>query len=418
MKNKSLWLFGLLAVIGSVFVGTSLFAIGPRNVTASGIAVKWTSMPVAVDLETDLDVRGKDVSTLVEEALSLWEGVSEASITINRGDLGSGVDDANICSFFYDPTACPSGPLSDGLNPLVIDEDGSIVAMFFGVANKFTTLGFASVISYNTTTGAAGKGEAVFNAACLAGFEVAGCERGPGPSDNLSFSDDDFTSFIVHELGHFLGLDHQQVNLEEATDGDTSDDALITTMFPTFIVGNGANFKVPHVDDHMAIAQLYPASSFASSTWTIEGTVVESDGATQLQCANLVARNTADPRVDAISALSGDFAPAGTADGSFTIVGLTPGASYTIDLEAIGSGLTGASGFTPCRGTNGEPSPPSFLTSSSSGTVALTSAGTFTGSAGETVNVIATIGSGIVEGTFDDGGGGSGGSSGGCSLVP
>src|SRR3989338_1282550 len=407
MNKKFLWV--LLAA-------SSLLAIGPRNVTTSGLAVKW-AMPVTVHVESDLDVGGKNVTPLVEEALAAWQDLPESDIVITEGSLGVGVDTpTDACDYFFDPSACPSGPVSDGTNPLVIDEDGTIVADFFGLANRFTTLGFASVISYDTTSGEAVKGEAVFNAACLAGFEVSGCERGAGTEDDLSFTDDDFTSFIVHEMGHFLGLDHQQVNLTEATDDDDTNDNLITTMFPTFIVGNGADFKTPERDDAAAAAQLYPEVSFTSSTWTIIGTVVDSDGVTELQCANLVARNVADPRVDAISAISGDLAPAGTEDGSFEIVGLTAGATYTIDLEAIGDGFTGASGYTPCRGSSGEPAPPSFLTASSEQT-ALTSLGTFTGSAGETVSVVATVGGDVVEGTFS-GGGAGGGSSGGCSLLP
>lgn len=400
------------------FLPATSRAIGPRAATVAGDAVKWSSIPVNVDLESDFDVRGKDVTSLVNAALTMWVDPTESDVSFNLRSLGVAVDDTNVCGFFYDSVACPNtATLSDGTNPLVIDEDGTIVADFFGTSNTFTTLGFASIISFNTASGNAVKGEAVFNAACLHGVEISGCERGPLPTDDLSFTDDDFTSFIVHEIGHFLGLDHQQVNLTEATDSDTSNNDLITTMFPTFIIGNGANFKTPEIDDKAALAQLYPSSGFASSTWKITGTVLDSDGTTQLQCANLVARNVANPRVDAISALSGDFAPAGTADGSFTILGLTPGASYTLDLEAIGSGFTGASGYTPCRGSNGEPSPPSFL-STSSGQSALTSLGTFTGSAGDTVSVVATVGSGIIEGTFTGGGGGSGSSGGGCSLIP
>ena len=157
-------------------------------------------------------------------------------MTITEGSLETAVDDTNVCDFVFDTASCPGGPLNDGTNPLIIDEDGSIAADFFGVGNKFTTLGFAAIIAFDTDSGDAIKGEAIFNAACLNTVEQPGCSIGP-----FSFSDDDFISFVVHELGHFLGLDHSQVNLIEATDMDPSNDDLITTMFPTFIPGNGAN---------------------------------------------------------------------------------------------------------------------------------------------------------------------------------
>ena len=42
---------------------------------------------------------------------------------------------------------------------VVIDDDGEIVADFFGTSSKLVTLGFAAVVSYNMTTGEAVKGE-------------------------------------------------------------------------------------------------------------------------------------------------------------------------------------------------------------------------------------------------------------------
>ncbi|HSA59783.1 MAG TPA: hypothetical protein VLJ37_08880 [bacterium] len=388
-------------VVVLLSLSISSWAIGPRNVTDSGRAVKWPAMPVRVDLESDLDVRGKNVEPLVDEALSQWDGISEANVSFDLRDLGGSVDDSNVCDFVFDASACPGGPLGDGTNPLVIDEDGAIVSDFFGAAAKFTTLGFASIIGSDPASGNAIKGEAVFNAACLNGVEI---QPGCG-SAGLSFTDDDFTSFIVHEMGHFLGLDHSQVNLEEATDSDSSNDNLITTMYPRFLIGNGANFKTPEKDDRAGLAQLYPASNFASTTWSITGTVFNASGSAELQCANLVARNVADPKNDAISALSGDFDPPGTANGEFVILGLTPGATYTIDFEPIDVSATGASGYTPCRGSSGEPAPPQFAS--------FTSTDTFTESAGAEVNVDCQAGEDCAPGS----GGGVGSSAGGCSLV-
>ena len=391
----------------------STWAIGPRNVTSGGAAVKWGSMPITVNLESDLVVRGKNVAPLVSNALTTWVDLTESDVAITQGTLGVAVDNTNVCDYLFDSSACPSGPTNDGKNPLVIDADGSIAGRFFGTGNKFTTLGFASIISFSATTGAAVRGEAVFNASCLNTVEVSGCT-----ALSLSFSDNDFTSFIVHEMGHFLGLDHSQVNLTEATDKDSSNDSLINTMFPTFIVGNGANFKVPKRDDQVALAQLYPNSTFTANTWTISGNIYQAGGTTGLQCANVIARNASSPKVDAICALSGDLATANSSNGNFTIPGLTAGSAYAITVEPIGSGFTGASGYTPCRGgSTGESAPPSFT--------ALTSTSTYTGSAGDTKTVNCTIGGDCTGGTSgssgSSGSGGSGGgtesATGGCSKM-
>src|SRR5262249_33735001 len=91
-----------LAMVFILLLASPAWAIGPRNVTSGGKAVKWPSMPVRLDLESDLNVRGKDVGSLVDEALSEWDGVTEANVGFNLHDLGVAVDDANVCDFFFD----------------------------------------------------------------------------------------------------------------------------------------------------------------------------------------------------------------------------------------------------------------------------------------------------------------------------
>lgn len=395
-------------------------AIGPRDVASDGSPVKWANGAVYVDVEQDVLVGSKNVSALIDDALSQWDDLSEADLTITRREISADIDGTNVCEYLYAAPTCTTAEQNNGINPLIIDEDGSIMCQFFcdvsGSRARYIYLGFASIALSNATTGVAIKGGAVFNAACLEGELQSGCSA----AGITGFSDDDFTSFMVHEMGHFLGLDHSQVNKTEAENDDDTDNNLINTMFPTFILGNGSYFKIPHTDDKAAIAQLYPSTTFTSSTWTLTGNLYNTDGSTQIQCGNIVARNVSNPRGDAISALSGDFASAGSADGTFQIVGLTAGASYTLDVESIGSSYRGASGYTPCRGSNGEAAPPSATL-----LPAFTSSLSFTAAAGERLNVACTrtsTGGDCVEAAVSDGTGGSGGSSesaggAGCSLI-
>src|SRR6185436_5885480 len=124
----------ILAAFSMMLLCPTAWALGPRNVTSGGKAVKWPSMPVRLDLESDLSVRGKDVGPLVDEALSQWEGVTEANVGFDLHDLGTPVDDncpssTCVCNFFFDSLSCPDETnLEDCTNPLVIDEDGTIVA--------------------------------------------------------------------------------------------------------------------------------------------------------------------------------------------------------------------------------------------------------------------------------------------------
>ncbi|MBI2082853.1 MAG: hypothetical protein HYT76_04710 [Deltaproteobacteria bacterium] len=348
MSYQKLLLFFLI-----FFCPVGVHAYGPRSVSATGKIVKW-ELPVRLDIESDLSVRDKDVSALLDAGLKMWSDVSEASLTYSKQDLGVAVDADNVCCYLYDGSACPNGPLTDGKNPIVIDDDGAVVAKFFGTSNRYTTLGFAAVISHDKDTGKAVKGEAVFNAACLSGVALSDC-------GGLSFSDDDFTSFIVHEIGHFLGLNHAQVNLDEADDTDTSNDDKITTMHPFFTPGNGANFKTPEKDDKVGLAFLYPASNFSSSTFTISGTIHDTNGTTEFACANVIARNadTSKSRVDAVSFVSGQMCADGdfdkSCDGNYEIHGLDPAASYLVTVEKINKDIKSASGIPPCEGTGFQP---------------------------------------------------------------
>lgn len=336
-----------------ILLPSILIAYGPRSVTKSGNVVKW-EMPVTVHLESDTTVNSKDVLGLVQAGLDQWVNLADSDVTFTVSSLGVAVNADNVCSYLFDQSACPNGPVDDGKNPIVIDEDGTIVAKFFGASAKFTTLGFAAIIASDSSTGEAVKGEAVFNAACLEGVELEGCE-------NLSFTEDDFTSFIVHEMGHFLGLNHSQVNLDEANDNDTSNDAQITTMYPFFIQGNGTNFKTPERDDAVGLAYLYPSSSFSSSTFSVEGTVFDEDGSTEFACANIVVRNTngGSERTDAISFVSGQLCAGGTfdgdCDGHFEIHGLNPSHSYQISIEPIDRSFRSSSGIPPCEGSTQQP---------------------------------------------------------------
>src|SRR6202008_1155763 len=79
---------------------------------------------------------------------------------------------------------------------------------------------------------------------------------------------------------------------------------------------------------------LYPEPGFASSTGAIAGRILGPNGTTPMTGVNVIARNTANPYVDAVSAISSDFAlsytPGAPFVGVYTLRGLTPGANYAV----------------------------------------------------------------------------------------
>ena len=167
---------------------------------------------------------------------------------------------------------------------------------------------------------------------------------------------------MVHEFGHYQGLGHSIVNgqivLGDAT-GPSPFDTFplvslankIETMYP-FYFGPAAGFSTPEKDDIAAIATLYPAPTFFGTTGTIVGRILASNGRTPKPGFNVIARNIANPFVDAVSGLSGAFTPDLSADsplaGVYILNGLTPGARYAVFVdEILEGGFSAPAGILP-----------------------------------------------------------------------
>jgi hypothetical protein len=110
----------------------------------------------------------------------------------------------------------------------------------------------------------------------------------------------DVQSTATHEIGHMLGLDHSGI--------------AHAVMYPFGDSGQGQQ-RYLAVDDAVGFAFLYPASSFATATGVISGTVfLNMSGAF---AAHVVAVDTAsgDAMVDGLS----------NSDGTYKLVGVPPG---------------------------------------------------------------------------------------------
>jgi len=196
---------------------------------------------------------------------------------------------------------------------------------------------------------------------------------------NPEINADQFDEAITHEIGHFAGLHHSQINLDlyqNATPGNCDLDRLagLPLMFPILFCQSRKSAGLPILapDDVAWISKLYPASSYASSYGTISGFVFFQDGITALQGVNVIARRVDDPSTPedeskriAVSAVSG-FLFTGNPGQSLTgdntggssfgsrnpaLIGyyeilVTPG-TYTIETENIDSAFVGGSAVGP-----------------------------------------------------------------------
>jgi len=230
---------------------------------------------------------------------------------------------------------------------VIYDSDGSVISDFFGAG--YGVLGIAS------------PEWAMDDSPDL--YESWVVINGDGIPDPASITWVDviaeYTGVMTHELGHAINLAHTQTNGavvllgytgEQPVPGSCDGSAIgwaypviddVETMYPFINVGSSgtAQSTVDVLDDIVSLSNIYPAEGWPESRGSIAGVITMPDGSTPVMGANVIARNMADPFVDAVSALSGDYTQGinGT-DGRFRLNGLTPGADYVVYVDGIVAG--------------------------------------------------------------------------------
>lgn len=337
---------GVTALLLLAFLAaTPSLAAGPLFVNGAGEPLVWKVRPVPWSSDRGgLGVLDETTAhQLVEDGFATWAAVPSASIAFaDVGALPVDVTAADVTDYL--------GVCGDGLSPVVFDTDGTITDALFGAGASNSILGFAG-----PECGTFSPPEITEASAVLNGKFIDGIASGGNPEVGL----ETFLGVMVHEFGHYVNLDHSQINLIEAFDGTTAGNDAIATMFP-FVV-SGAELATLARDDEVSLAMLYPADDFRTSTATITGEIRRGDTGAPFQGAFVIARNVVDPRRDAVGYVSGArFVTGSTVPGASALVGayelagLTPDASYTIEVEPVSTLFTGGSSVGPL-------SPPAVL---------------------------------------------------------
>lgn len=347
--SKLLPLWGLIA---SLLIGSVAYAGGPLNVAddASGKAYLWKDNRLVYKYDDgplsgivpnignacDQD-KGKDPCKYLEDCgivscvSALFQKWQDAALmlpgegwikttsleVVNRGSLGVDVTTDNIGDTYQ--------KAKDEKYAIVIfDSDGSIIDKEMGKGQSKFVIGVGGILppseDYEVTTGRI----------LLNGFYRDGDENNK-EATNIGFS-----STVLHELGHLIGLDHTQINLsssKKAADGDLSEAQGIATMYPLLVTES--QFSL-HQDDKIAVSSLYPTEEFKTKFCEATGTVLDQNGE-GYQGVNVFAEAD-DPQgalTDVRSFVSGAFYPAGTRNGDYVLAGLLPGRKYKVYYEEL-----------------------------------------------------------------------------------
>ncbi len=331
---------------------------GPLLPTRTGRAFVWTvARPVTYTPDQGPlgPLTNEEAVNLTQEIFTIWASIPTTRIRFQPSGqfLSADVTGSNVMSVLDKLVDdCLKGV--GCVNPIIFDSDGSVTDALLGVGSRRRIAGFA--------------GPRVFSSARILQGTVTINGLFANQRDRLR-------GIMTHEVGHFAGLDHTQINLDAVFDFDPSNDETVPTMTPVF----SSSFRVetwatPHLDDIAAISSLYPAPSFATTTGTIRGRVLYSDGV-GFMGANVIARKVDDPQVVAVSSVSGfqhigtitnkdfDLELRGSDDpdllGFYEIRGLPPG-DYTVEIESIDPSFIGGSSVGPLDPPSPLPGPAEY----------------------------------------------------------
>ena len=143
----------------------------------------------------------------VQSMFAVWQGVSTANLSysnvgplLSAGSYSGG--DLKTAQQFNDVMgSCKSGVQ----NPVIFDADGKLIASL-GLPPE--VIGFNAGCVLDTTNGYLLSSAIVMNGQFQDGINSPASTR-----PNFELTANEFDEAITHEIGHFSGLDHSQINL-------------------------------------------------------------------------------------------------------------------------------------------------------------------------------------------------------------
>jgi len=313
-------------LVSLLYYSSLSFAGGPSVIAGAdgNTAVRYQNPVITVHVESgDLGSLSNAIAvTLIQEAFELWNSVNTAtvSLSINQTLLNLDVNETNAQTYL--PAVDNSNfNADDNINPIVFDSDGKIIDLYFGAGQSDLIIGFAQSISSSNSD------------FFVEGFAVINGKN--------SITNDDFKLLLAHEIGHFFGLDHSQLNINRnesfiGSPGFCSDTA---NNYPLMYPVRCREEVSLHVDDSSALSALYPSTDIDNHFGILQGVFVDNDNKAILG-ANIWVEDISSG--DSYSIIS-DYLKQGT--GFYKIY--LPAGNYTLHVNSLNTEFAGVSNVGP-----------------------------------------------------------------------
>jgi len=321
-KNKIMHISILKLIAFSALMSVSHLALsgGPRALAGPNGNTPVIYNPPSVTLHTesgDLGTRtNAEASAILQTAISMWNSPATATVdlSVNQTLLNIEADDTNGIDLIFD--------ISDNLNPVIYDNDGALIDLFFGVNARDDTLGVSGSAWFSDS------------ATYIEGYVLI--------NGTKTFTDTELQLVFAHELGHFIGLDHTQVNIannESSTGFPLACSTTSVENYPLMYPISCRTAASLHSDDASAVSALYPTAVINDNFGTFEGNFIDEDGNAILG-GNIWMLNISTGETYSIVS---DYLMENTGYFKF----LLPAGSYTLSANSVNPEFIGGSGVGP-----------------------------------------------------------------------
>ena len=257
-----------------------------------------------------------DATIILQAAFDQWNNITTATINLNINQTllqDVEIDQDNSASYIAN--------YEDGINPVIYDDNGEYIDQFFP-GNSNTILGFSGS-AWTASTATYAEGFMLING-------------------KIIHTDAELLLVFAHEAGHFFGIDHTQVNIDNQESYSALPRICTTTNnenYPLMYPFSCRATDSLHADDISAVSALYPAADINNSFGTLQGKFLDSAGNAILGANIWVINTTTGESYSVVS----DYLMQTT--GFYKL--LLPAGNYTLHANSINSEFVEGSGVGP-----------------------------------------------------------------------